>query len=142
MTASEYLAQARELSFEIEAKKRELATVKQNAQSLQSPTIGEKVMSTPMNSTNNQSDKAVDLENVIKKEITKLIDLQAEIHARINRLADHKYITILTDFFVNCLTVEKIAENMNYSTSQIKRCKNKAVKEFAELYGFVKDEPK
>lgn len=142
MTALEYLEQGRTFSFEVNSKKRELIGLKMNARSLHSPSMGDRVIGSLSNTTNLQSDKAMDYEMVVKKEIAKLIDLQAELHARINKLENSKHRTILTEFYINCLTLEEVAEEMNYSVSQIKRNKNKAVKEFAELYGFVKNEPK
>lgn len=142
MTAKEYLERARTLDFEIKSKQRELTGIKINAQSLHSPFFGDKVMSSHGNNANRASDKAVDLENDIKEELSKLIDIKAEIHAKINGLANGLYVAVLTSYYIDCITLEELAEETNYSLSQIKRYRKKAVREFADLYGFVKDEPK
>lgn len=142
MTAAEYLGRARTLDLEIGAKQRELMGIKMNAQSLHSPLLGEKVLSTPKNEANKAIDKAVDLDDRIKEELAELIDIKAELHARVNNLTNRRYVTVLTDYYINCMTIEEVAEAENYSTSQVKRLRCAAVKEFAEVYGFIKDEPK
>lgn len=142
MTAKEYLDRARTLDREIKSKQRELKKIKLDAQCLNSPSLGDKVISSHTNSSNKESDTAIDLERRIKTEMAQLVELQAEIHTRIKKLSKAKHRIVLTDFYVTCMTLEKSAECNSYSMSQIKRYLKKGVEEFANLYGFAKDEPK
>jgi DNA-directed RNA polymerase specialized sigma subunit len=142
MTAAEYLERVRTVNMEIRAKQRELTGIKIDAQNLRSPVLGEKVISSHSNAVNKAVDRAIDLDAKITEELAQLINIKAEIHANINGLSNSVYITILTEYYINCLTLEEVGECTNYSTSQVKRLRKKAVKAFADHYGFVKDEPK
>ena len=142
MTASEYLRRARTLNLEIGAKQRELIGLKMNAQCLHSPLLSERVQSTHQNTSNKASDKVIDLDRIIREEISELVNIKAEIHAKINGLENRIYVSVLTDYYISCMTIEKIAEEENYSVSQVKRYRKEALKDFAFRYGFCKDEPK
>ena len=142
MTAKEYLNQARTLDREIKSKKRELAKIKADSQSLSSPTLGDRVISSHTNNFNKESDMAEDLETRINAEIIQLVELQTELHDRIQKLSKAKHRIVLTDYYVTCMKLEESAESNSYSMSQIKRYFKKAIEEFANYYGFAKDEPK
>lgn len=142
MTAKEYLSRARTLDCEIKSKQRELSKLKLNAQYLCSPNLGEKVINSQNSNVNSSIDKAIDLESVIKSEIACLVNLQSEIHTKIEALQNSKHRIVLTDFYITCMTLEQSAEYNNYSMSQIKRYLKTGIEEFENLYGFPKDEPK
>ena len=136
MTAKEYLDRARTLDREIKSKKRELAKIKADSRCLNSPVLGDKVISSHTNNSNSASDKAMDLEKTINSEISKLIDLQTEIHAKIVKLPKAEHRIVLTDYYINCNTLEEIAENNNCDVSHVKRLKKIAVETFAKNLGF------
>lgn len=78
----------------------------------------------------------------LKEDILKLESVRSAIYTMIEELPDHYYRIILIDYYINGMTIEEIAERLNYSTSQVKRKRKKAVKIFAELNNFMKDDTK
>lgn len=115
LTAKEYLMQVRTLDALINAKRTELYGLKLNATSISSPQITEKVQSNGENSVMRIVDKIVDLQNEINAEIDELIDLKTEIREKIAKVYNKEFITLLTDKYINGLTLEQIAERMNKS---------------------------
>lgn len=113
MTAGEYLGQAKTLQREIDT----LRTFLEHARGTQT------------------RDK-------VASEIGRLEALQYEIYEKIQAVPDPHYRDILIDHYMSGLTNESIAERTSYSVSQIKRHKKVAVKMFAEIHNFVKDDPK
>lgn len=130
MTAKEYLKQARKLNTAINTKAEELHQLKLKASCVQSVAITERVMSSHDNSSNKMIDKIVDLQNEINAEVDKLVDLQAEIRAKIANVYNLTYISVLTNLYINCLTIEKTAEKMGSDRSTICRWHGQALQIF------------
>ena len=130
LTAKEYLNQARTLDIEINTKLEELHQLKQKACCVQSVVISERVQSSNTNSSNKIIDKIVDLQNEINAEIDKLVDLKAEIRHKIENVYNPIYISVLTNIYVNCLTLEKTAEVMGKSCRTIKIWHKRALQIF------------
>lgn len=78
----------------------------------------------------------------IKEDILKLESIQSSIYTMIEKLPDNYHRIILIDYYINKMKIEEIAERLHYSTSQVKRKRKKAVKIFAELNNFMKDDTK
>ena len=106
MTAKEYLKQARKLNTAINTKVEELHQLKLKAACVHSVAMTERVMSSHDNNSNKTIDKIVDLQNEINAEVDKLVDLQAEIRAKIANVYNLTYISVLTNLYINCLTIE------------------------------------
>ena len=136
MTAKEYLNQARTIDKERRVKETELRLLHADAQTLQSPQWGERVKSSHLNKSMTIIDKIADMEAEIKKEINSLLDLKNEIRGKIGQLPQAEYRIVLTDYYINCLTLEQVAESNNYSVVHIKRICKKAVFTFAMQFGF------
>lgn len=136
MTAKEYLDRARTLDCEINSKKRELAKIKLDVQCLNSPSLSDKVISSHTNNSNSAVDKAVDLEKTIKGEMAQLIELQAEIHAKVEMIPRAEYRTLLTDYYITCDKWETVAENNGYSSRQMRRKHKSALEMFAAIHKF------
>ena len=130
MTAKEYLKQARKLNTAINTKVEELHQLQLKASCVQSVAITERVMSSRNNSSNKTIDKIVDLQNEINAEVDKLVDLQAEIRAKIANVYNLTYISVLTNLYINCLTIEKTAEKMGSDRSTICRWHGQALQIF------------
>lgn len=132
MTAKEYLSQYRTLNDEINAKleqKRELFALATSV----SP-------STTHGGGGNVSDKVgrtvaklLDLEREINADIDRLVELRREIEEVIAGVPDERLRTLLELRYVNGLTFEQISQKMNYSFSQIRRFHKKSL-------DFLKDE--
>lgn len=130
MTAKKYLNQARKLNTAINTKVEELHQLQLKASCVQSVAITERVMSSRDNSGNKTIDKIVDLQNEINAEVAHLVDLQAEIRAKIANVYNLTYISVLTNLYINCLTIEKTAEKMGSDRSTICRWHGQALQVF------------
>ncbi len=127
MTAKEYLDRYRLLNVEITAKReqadsiRELAeTVSHFSNGVGGNGSGDKV--------GRNAAKLVDLENEIIAEMNKLVELKCEIEATIAVIDDPTLRQLLTLKYINILTWEQVAERLNYSRMQIHRLHIKALK--------------
>lgn len=130
MTAKEYLNQARVLDMLINAKQSELYSLKLMATSVSSPSITEKVQSSGDNTAMRIIDKIVDLQNEINLEIDKLVDLKSEIREKIGNVYNQKFITLLTDKYINGFTIEQIAERMEKDYKTVCRWHGEALQIF------------
>lgn len=118
MTAKEYLRSIKYLDSAINAKQAELERLKRDMCSIRGVTYdGDKVQGGIIDSMK-IVDKIIDLNNLINAEIDKLVDLKAEAHAKIEKVCNRKFISLLTDIYINGYTFEQVAERMevNYRT--------------------------
>ncbi len=118
MTAKEYLRSIKYLDHAINAKQAELDRLKRDMCSIKGVTYdGDKVQGGITDSMK-IVDKIIELNNLINAEIDKLVDLKAEAHAKIEKVCNEKFISLLTDIYINGYTLEQVAERMevNYRT--------------------------
>lgn len=132
MTAKEYLKQARTIDMEINTKIEELHQLKLKASCVQSVAISERVKTSHENSSNKIIDEIVDLQNEINTEIDKLVDLKTEIRKNINKISDTRYVSILTNYYINRKTWEEIAEITKYDLRWVHRLHSRALKALEE----------
>lgn len=83
-------------------------------------------------------DNLAELEDTITRRISELKKTKAEILEEINRLDDQRYRLILKYYYVDCMTLEQIAVEMNYSFSHVNRIKYEAIKSIR--FNFGKDD--
>lgn len=118
MTAKEYLRSIKYLDNAINAKQAELNRLRHNAQSIRGVSYdGDKVQGGVSDSMR-IVDKIIELNNVINAEIDRLVDLKADAHNKIEKVCNEKFISLLTDIYINGYTLEQVAErlNVNYRT--------------------------
>ena len=118
MTAKEYLRSIKYLDHAINAKQAELDRLKREMCSIKGVTYdGDKVQGGITDSMK-IVDKIIELNNVINAEIDKLVDLKAEAHQKIEKVCNRKFISLLTDIYINGYTLEGTAEKLevNYRT--------------------------
>ncbi len=143
MTAKEYLMQVRNIDGLINAKLEEINQLENRVTSLQSVKFGEKVKnSNTSDSVQKTIEKIVDMQSEINSEIDKLVDLKAEVSGRINQLTDNRYVTVLTNYFINGMTLDDISnsDDMKYSKRQIMRIYGHSLQAFEKLHFlFLKD---
>lgn len=121
MTAKEYLRRVSELEHAIGAKQRELDGLHKNAASLNGVTYGgDKVIGGGVSDPMKIIDKISDLEAEINREIDLLVDMKEEVRNKISRVYNPDFIALLTDRYINGLTLEKISERMDKSYETIK----------------------
>ncbi|MBQ5561833.1 MAG: sigma-70 family RNA polymerase sigma factor, partial [Clostridia bacterium] len=75
-------------------------------------------------------DKIIELNNLINAEIDKLVDLKAEAHQKIEKVCNEKFISLLTDIYINGYTFEQIAERMNITDKTVCRWHGQALQLF------------
>lgn len=115
MTAKEYLRSIKYLDNSINAKLAELDRLRHNAENIRGISYdGDKVQGGNMDSMR-IVDKIIELNNVINAEIDRLVDLKAEAHAKIEKVCNRKFISLLTDIYISGYTLEQVAERMNKS---------------------------
>ena len=72
-------------------------------------------------------DRLAELNDQIEQLSEKLTVTKSEILAKIYRLEDSRYRTVLSYYYVDCMTIEQIAAKMHYSFSHVKRLRIEAL---------------
>ena len=130
MTAKEYLRSIKYLDSAINAKQAELDRLKRDMCSIRGVTYdGDKVQGGITDSMK-IVDKIIDLNNVINSEINRLVDLKAEAHAKIEKVCNRKFISLLTDIYINGYTLEQVAEKADKTYMTICRWHGQALNIF------------
>lgn len=77
-------------------------------------------------------DRIIDFENQIISENAELLDIRIETRKRINRVANSNLNLILKKRYLQFMTFEAIADEMNYSVRHVLRLHGQALAEFAK----------
>lgn len=130
MTAKDYLLQARFLDDRINSKTQQIASLNELATKC-TTTFSD--MPRNLNRGHSRVEdcviKIIDLEDSIKKDIEKLVDLKKEIMGVIKAVPNVEYQTLLEKRYLCFITWEQIAVDMNYSMQHIHRMHSAALKE-------------
>ena len=130
MTAKEYLRSIKYLDNTINAKQAELDRLKRDMCSIKGVTYdGDKVQGGITDSMK-IVDKIIELNNLINAEIDKLVDLKAEAHQKIEKVCNEKFISLLTDIYINGYTIEQVAEKADKTYMTICRWHGQALNIF------------
>ena len=130
MTAKEYLRSIKYLDSAINAKQAELDRLKRDMCSIKGVTYdGDKVQGGIVDNMK-IVDKIIELNNVINAEIDRLVDLKAEAHAKIEKVCNEKFISLLTDIYINGYTLEQVAEKADKTYMTICRWHGQALNIF------------
>ncbi len=127
MTPKEYLSRYRWLDAEINAKLEQREELRRKAQTVGGDPGSGVRSSQPYDRVGEITARIVDLEREINDDIDRLISLQEEIREAINAVPEQRLRTLLEFRYINCLTLEKTAERMNYSYPQICRLHGRAL---------------
>lgn len=126
-----YLRKARELDTLVHTKLNEIDRLRELAECLSSPKLGERVTSSNGNTSMQTVDKIVDLQAEVDKEIAVLVDLIAEIHTKIEQLENPTERAVLTERYINVKSWEEIAEIIGYSDRNTRYLHGRALLNFA-----------
>lgn len=126
-----YLRKARELDTLVHTKLNEIDRLRELAECLSSPKLGERVTSSKGNTSMQTVDKIVDLQAEIDKEIAELVELITEIHAKIEQLSDTTEKAVLTERYINGRSWEEIAGIIGYSDRNTRYLHGRALLNFA-----------
>ena len=130
MTAKDYLLQARFLDDRINSKTQQIASL--NELATKCTTTFSDMPRNPNRGHYRVEDcviKIIDLEDSLKKDIEKLVDLKKEIMGVIKAVPNVEYQTLLEKRYLCFITWEQIAVDMNYSMQHIHRMHSAALKE-------------
>ena len=130
MTTKAYLSQARYLDMRIKSKLQQIDELNSLATSYTAVMTG--MPHNPSPSTSRMADaicKIVGLEDEIRSDMEKLIDLKAEITGVIKAVANPERQTLLEKRYLCYLSWEKIAVDMGYELRYIHKLHNRALEE-------------
>ena len=134
MTAKEYLRQLKYLDNRINAKLLEREQIRTIAEKT-TVSLYEKVQTS---SSGTQMDdvvvRLVELEELINKDIDKLVELREEAGNKINRISNDKYKIVLSMYYLSNKTFEEVAELTNMSFRWIHKLHGRALKEFEKIF--------
>ena len=134
ISAKEYLKSIRTLDMAIKVKEEELYRLKLNIASLSPQTTGERVMNSSTSDMMSTVDKIVDMQAVINAEIDRLVNLKEEARSKINQLKDTRYVSLLTDYYINCKTWEQVADDMGYDLRWVYRLHGRALQSSSKIF--------
>jgi DNA-directed RNA polymerase specialized sigma subunit len=125
----EYLSQAFRLDQKVQSKLEQGASLRRLATKATAGIHAGRVSGSDGHSPmENAIVKMIDLEHEINADIDRLIDLKREIMGVINSVKQPEYQLLLELRYLSFLTWEVIAEKMNYSYRQIHRLHGKALR--------------
>lgn len=116
MTAKEYLSQALHLDHRIDSKIEQIASLNALATKCTSAITG--IPHNPSPSQSTMADavcKIIDLQELLKKDLSALVDLKREIMGVINGIENDEYKTVLEKRYLCFLSWEQIAVDLHYS---------------------------
>lgn len=118
MTAKEYLSQALIIERLLNTRRRLLSKLRAQSTRMSAPSASDRVR-TSRHSDMGTVDKIMDLEREIMEQDKVLIERQKEILDRIQLVGNPTLIAVLTDKYINGMSIEKIAEAMDKSVRTI-----------------------
>ena len=130
MNAKDYLLQALYLDERITSKTQQIASL--NDLATRCTSTFSDMPRNPNHGGSRLEDciiKIIDLEDSLKKDIEKLVDLKREIMGVIKAVPNVEYQTLLEKRYLCFITWEQIAVDMNYSMQHIHRMHSSALKE-------------
>ncbi len=128
MTAKEYLAQAFRLDQRINSKLEQVSRLRNMAMKATSSFQAERISGTKQHSPMESSlVKVIDLEYEIDADIDRLVDLKREIIEVVNSVQHPECQLVLELRYLSYMNWEEIAERMNYSYRQIHRIHGQAL---------------
>lgn len=135
MTAKEYLQQAYRLDELINSNIAELERLRTLSVSISAPKFSGDGAKTSGHSDKigNIVSKIVDLENEINADIDRYVDLQSEIRKQINKIENNNLRLILRKRYLNSEKWEQIAIDFGFSTQWVHDLHKQALNEFKKI---------
>lgn len=135
MNAKEYLSQAIWLDQMIDSKLEQLETLKSLAMKVTSSFTKEKICGGNIEKSKMESTivKVIDLENEINADIDRLVDLKKDIQDTINMMDDINQQLLLELRYLSGKGWDEIAASMGYDPRTVYRIHGKALKEFERM---------
>ncbi len=135
MTAREYLHQMRTIKYQIKVKKLELRDLREDMETIHSPSYGDRVQGGSRSRFEDQIIKAIRIEEDIRIRTAQKIDRLNDAHRMINSLPDERAAALLTDRYINNRSSDEVAKDINYAAAYVRKLTNDAVEMFIEKFG-------
>lgn len=135
MRAKEYLSQVRLLDERITCKLADAARLQEMATRV-TPILREDGVSGGGGAPDRLADavaKIVDLKAEINRDIDRLVDKKREIAAKLEKVSDRRYYTVLSRRYLLFETFEKISCEMNYSWRRVHDLHGQALEAFQRV---------
>ena len=135
MNAKEYLSQATWLDQMIDSKLEQLEALKSLSMKVTSSFTKEKISGGNIEKSKMESTivKVIDLENEINADIDRLVDLKKNIQDTINKMEDINQQLLLELRYLSRKGWDEIAALMGYDPRTVYRMHGKALKEFEKM---------
>lgn len=134
MTAKDYLSQAFWLDKIINNKLEQASNLRELATRATSRYTAERVSGTPDRyPMENAMVKLIDLEREINADIDKLVDLKQEISGLIEQVSNFKYRIVLEYRYIKGKTWEQIAKDLGYNVRWVFKLHGSALVEISKL---------
>ena len=135
MNVKEYLSQATWLDQMIDSKLEQLEALKSLSMKVTSSFTKEKISGGNIEKSKMESTivKVIDLENEINADIDRLIDLKKNIQDTINKMEDINQQLLLELRYLSRKGWDEIAASMGYDPRTVYRMHGKALKEFEKM---------
>ena len=135
MNAKEYLSQAIWLDQMIDSKLEQLETLKSLSMKVTSSFTKEKISGGNIEKSKMESTmvKVIDLEHEINADIDRLVDLKKDIQDTINKMNDINQQLLLELRYLSGKGWDEIAASMGYDPRTVYRIHGKALKEFERM---------
>lgn len=138
MSAKEYLQQAYQIHRSIQARKQQVARLRELAECATSIANAARVSGTPARSkVESTVCRIADLQAMIQQDLCRLAEKYEEIQRVIEKVEEGPHRDLLIHRYLNFYTWEEIAEKMNYSYKWVHVLHGKAlekVKEYIEVH--------
>ena len=145
MTASEYLGQVEVLNVRIDQKRKELERIQNEAYGVKGMRYDtDRVQTSPVDHMPDMVIRCIELEEEIRKDIERNIELRHQIIYQIQGMPDLKHVQLLYKKYVELKTNPEIAGEMNMAEDTVRKIHTKALQEFTRVYGqrsFVRIKP-
>lgn len=130
MTAKQYLNRARRIDKEIDALLRLVQTTRESLES-----VTQNYDSDGATGTKNphKFDRLVELESLVDSKVDELIALKTDILDTISKLKDNRQRILLTKYYLQMLTWEQVAVDMDYSFQHTMRMHGYALREIDRI---------
>lgn len=135
MTAREYLEEIRSIDLQLRVKESELEKTRQDIYCLSATDYSKDKISggRPMDI----SDKIAKLD-ALREEINndwgRLIDERKKAKVLIQKIRDHRYISVLIERYVNAKEWEQIGNSLDYSVDGLYKLHREAIHKFEKVY--------
>lgn len=130
MTAKQYLNRARRIDKEIDALLRLVQTTRESLESVTQNYDSDKASGTK---NPHKFDRLVELESLVDQKVDELIALKTDILETISKLKDNRQRILLTKYYLQMLTWEQVAVDMDYSFQHTMRMHGYALREIERI---------